>query len=1046
MIVGALNPTVHAQKAELVIQTGHTDDMGVSSVAFSSNGKILVTTDTLSSKVWDVETAKELRSITGVKASARCFLSPAGNTYAVVERGQPVEIGSLLSGSEDLRALPLYSPNNTYDGLSFSPDGTVLASIQQAPAIISLVDVKTGQRIRTLAGHTGLLMSVAFSPDGNTLASLGVDGTKFWNWHDGTLIRTIKECDFGYIVFSPDGKLVANFNLIEVMLFDAITGRKLLTTYTRGRGDFSADGKILAVINLNWSGRALESSTISLLDTATGAQLRTVRVDGALLSLLFSPDGKTLAIAGMGLSPQLIDAATLRPIRSFRGYASEITSLGLSSDGSKLASGKKDGHVAIWDLQGGQEINTLTKHAAPVNAVAFSSDGNRIASSSTDNIIKLWDLQTRKELKSLSVADPATQRVVEASIPEFYKANEYGILTRDGKFKIYPGVSGAINLTEAKDDTLLAQLISLDENEWAVVTPGGLFDASPGARKLMRHVVGLEPVDLDQTKDVYYVPNLLQAVLRGDPLPNVELFSKQDLFPKVEYEPLKSNQTQVTIKLTNRGGGIGQVQVLLNGKEIVADARPPGFNPNLSNLVAKIDLSKAPVRAGEENRLEIVARNSSGSLSSRGTDEAAMVYKDSSNGSIDLPNIYAIVGGISDYAGEKLKLGFAANDAEEFAHALELGAVKLLNGNKNNVHIRLLTSSVDPAVKFTVPDSKSSTATKADFAKAFSDFRTASPSDVFIVYLAGHGVSLNLNQTGETYLYLTQEATTTNKSVLSVDISRKAMTISSDELKDMMKQNKALKQVLILDTCAAGAFSDSQIGKRELPTDQVLAIERLKDSMGFFVLMGAAADAPSYEASQYGQGLLTYSLLQGMKGARLRENQFADVAMLFGYAQDIVPQMAKNIRGIQQPFIITPYKSRSFDIGQFTLEEQKLISISTPKPLILLPRLRDSARRFDTLNLSEKMTQQLKEMSYSQTRGAQSPIVFVDANEMSDAIRPEGDYLIEGETLKISLVLVKNSVQQGKEIIVSGNVGQPEKVIKALVEAVVQSLQSPAGP
>jgi hypothetical protein len=317
---------------------------------------------------------------------------------------------------------------------------------------------------------------------------------------------------------------------------------------------------------------------------------------------------------------------------------------------------------------------------------------------------------------------------------------------------------------------------------------------------------------------------------------------------------------------------------------------------------------------------------------------------------------------------------------------------------------------------------------------------------VFIVYVAGHGISLNLNQDpnqagGDTYLFLTQEATTTDKSVLAVENSRKAMTVSSEELKDLMKQNKALKQVLILDTCAAGALSNSLVARRDLSSDQIRALERLKDSTGFFVLMGSAADAVSYEASQYGQGLLTYSLLQGMKGARLRENQFADVAMLFAYAQDTVPQMAKNIGGIQRPQIITPTTSNSFDFGRFTAEEQKLISLSTPKPLILRPNLRNSATRFDNLKLSQMMAEQLREISYSQTRGQQSRIVFVEADDMADAIRPEGDYSVEGETLRISVVLVKNSASQGKEIAVTGKVGQPEKVITQLVEAVMRSLQ-----
>ena len=65
--------------------------------------------------------------------------------------------------------------------------------------------------------------------------------------------------------------------------------------------------------------------------------------------------------------------------------------------------------------------------------------------------------------------------------------------------------------------------------------------------------------------------------------------------------------------------------------------------------------------------------------------------------------------------------------------------------------------------------------------------------------------------------------------------------------------------------------------------------------------MGSAADAVSYEASRYGQGLLTYSLLQGMKGAALKEDQYVDVSKLFEYAADEVPRLAQNVGGIQRP-------------------------------------------------------------------------------------------------------------------------------------------------
>jgi uncharacterized caspase-like protein len=540
----------------------------------------------------------------------------------------------------------------------------------------------------------------------------------------------------------------------------------------------------------------------------------------------------------------------------------------------------------------------------------------------------------------------------------------------------------------------------------------------------------------------------LRKIFEGEPLPKVQLFSKEDLFPAVEIVQPNAEQKDLTVKLTNRGGGIGQVQILVNGKEFIKDARPSNFDPNTKEPVTlSVSLKDAPLVGNQENKIEVVAGNAAGSLTTRGTARGTQIISfGAAKKDVDV-NIYAIVGGISNYASDNLQLNFAAKDAEDFARALELGAIKLLNGDKSKVHIRLLTSNGNKtSVKFNALDAKVSTATKADFERAFTDFRNATPNDVFIVYLAGHGISLNLNRNpkqagGDTYLYLTQEATTTDKSVLTTENLRRAMTVSSEELKDLMKKNKALKQVLILDTCAAGQLAESFVAKRDLPSDQIRAIERLKDNTGFYILMGSAADAVSYETNKYGQGLLTYSLLQGMQGAGLLEDKFADVELLFGYAVKKVPEMAINIGGIQQPRTITPDTSRSFSIGTFTADERKEIKLNTPKPLISRPVLQNEKLRFDNLKLTELLRQELRNVSFAKARGESPPIYFVETDEMIDANKPSGGYSVDGENLIITVVLVRNNEQVGKEISVAGKLSEKEKLIGQLVVEMIKAVQ-----
>ena len=82
---------------------------------------------------------------------------------------------------------------------------------------------------------------------------------------------------------------------------------------------------------------------------------------------------------------------------------------------------------------------------------------------------------------------------------------------------------------------------------------------------------------------------------------------------------------------------------------------------------------------------------------------------------------------------------------------------------------------------------------------------------------------------------------------------------------------REVEQVLILDTCRSGRKVEKLTEKRDVPGSQVRALERVKERTEVHVLAGCAADSVSYEASRYGQGILTYSLLLGMRGAKLRD-------------------------------------------------------------------------------------------------------------------------------------------------------------------------------
>jgi len=287
------------------------------------------------------------------------------------------------------------------ESVAFSPDGRSLASCS-GDNTIKLWEVATGRELRTLVGHTWPISSVAFSPDGRTLASGTYDGTiKLWEVASGHEVRTLTG-KAGYVksvAFSPDGRTLASASCAEdknIRLWEVATGRELRTlpgpTKQIFSVAFSPDVRTVAWGTLDMG--TLDNPTITLWEVDTGRELRTLAgLANFVKHVAFSPDGRTLASGGYDTTIKLWDVTTGHELRTLAGHTNWVTSVAFSPGGRTLASGAFDGTIMLWDVATGRELRTLTGHAEGVYSVAFSPDGRTLASGSSDKTIKLWRWQ-----------------------------------------------------------------------------------------------------------------------------------------------------------------------------------------------------------------------------------------------------------------------------------------------------------------------------------------------------------------------------------------------------------------------------------------------------------------------------------------------------------------------------------------------------------------------------------------------------------------------------------------------------------------------------
>lgn len=855
-----------------------------------------------------------------------------------------------------------------------------------------------GKLIKDFRGRAQVVKAVTFSPDGNSILSACMDSTaKLWDILNNKYLNLKGHtANITAVAFSPGGDSILTGSEDRTAKLWNRSGKELFSYPLPGVVNsvaFSRDGKLVFAGCYN--------GCTKLWD-AKGTEVKVFKQNEKITCAAFSPTSDIIATGSDERIVKLFDF-TGKLLKTI-DVGSQVNSVAFNKDGNSIVTGNYNGLTQIWDVSTGQPIETLGRPGDEIISVATSKDGKYISSGSNNGSVILWNNSTSE---SINLTGHSTKVMSVNFSP-------------DSKWLITASMDGTMKVWDCINAKELLTLVCLGTTDWVVKNPAGLFDASSGAMNLMYYQIGLEIVELDQLKERYYEPGLLGTKLGITKIDtrNVDHFNSVDLYPEIKAS---INKQELTINLIERSGGMGKLSLFINDKEIIEDANPerkPSLKVNLD------DFNKYFL--GDTNIISLRAYNKGGWLKSQSYD---LVYSLSLSKGTENPNpnepvifkgkphLYAIIIGTSDYKGDKLDLRFPDLDAAAMANGIKAAGSKLF---EERLHINLLTSTGK------TPEVISS---KGNIEKAFADYAgKATAGDILLVYFSGHGSTYGDAENSQFY-YLT-------KDFISEDLTdpevRKNFAVSSGDLTKWMTAIPARKQVMIFDACHSGKVVDALegIGARDLSPSQIRALDRMKDRTGMFILTGSAADRVSFEASQFGQGLLTYSLLQGMSGLALTEDKRVDVATLFNYSRDKVPELAKGINKIQIPVVSFPKGGGSFDIG--IVDASVKIPLAQPKPVFIRNTFQNQETFADELGITESLSEYFRSIT---AKGADAEMIYVDVNEYQNGYSLKGLYSVNGTTVSLRGKLYKDKVSLG-EYQVNGDKNAIPDLINAIFEKV----------
>jgi len=895
-----LTPAIAAEKPEIFVQTGHASSVEFLDV--DKNEKYLVSVENARDgkylKIWEISSGKEIRTIKNYSVRVMNVYFTGSEEFAVVSE-KSIEIYNIHGEKIEKIDLPIVE---VYDKTFITKNREFFYTID-AFRNVHFYDIKDGSEIKV--------------PEADGLVSLGFGffGVFFVN----------EKGELQYVIYDENLKLRSKGIFKDIVVGGEIdpNSKFLYTDYTgRNRKEktttfslYSLDtGELLCSIN--------RREPIS-------GEVYPEKRERFHFSVL--PDGRIIfdystwaAKPGTGENKKLSVIKFLdNCMYKEKNYTlNNVTSYVFSkTHPGFLIHGHYNGNIKMLDLNTGTEIKSFGVKPVVFENI-YSVDGKLLNMETEYSIeekrstltFNLWnikegkleksessstgiykkkiydeDIKGERERWSLSDPDVYYSKIPKNFFENDYKKNENYNNISQGHIFMFQRTDWnysaskegpALVLYNPSTKSEIAKLYAFTDGEWVVITPEGYFNASPNGAKHLNVRIGNNVYGIDQFYSKFYRPELVQLALAGKELPKGE--SLTDVLAKKPAPSIRIMSPQsgtvdkdtitLSVKITDSGGGVGSVNVYLNGSQVANDTRGVIIKGKESDNEKLLSFT-IPLIDGQ-NEIRVIAFNKEGSMES---NPAAINII--SKAMLQKPNLYAIVVGINTYKNQSISLTYAVPDAKAFAETLKAAAKTLFE----NINVKLLISSGET--------------TKESIQKALVEIRTrVKPNDLFVFYNASHGV-IDIVEDQEQYYLLTSNVLLLS----SRHIGKDAM--SQKELIQLIGAIPAQKKLIILDTCHAGKAGKEitvALLQQTRGLTESTAIKLLQRAVGSTVF-SASSDTQQALEGYKGHGLFTYVLNEGLQGkADMNKDGFIKVNELADYVEEKVITLSEQVFKRQQ--------------------------------------------------------------------------------------------------------------------------------------------------